>query len=245
MNFEKPSPKSVWVKLRSAARVGKSATIDANRYDGDPIGSTERVRVSLPPVQLGMLLDKDRYEPSVADLSRFYGAWRSGSATIIAGDFHIGSLDGVTLATKPMLLNGFDGPAGFSKSRQLLEPGLDGIQNSALRGVAGGIEWNGFDLEAFVSRTDLDGIHTMAKKTTKKKATKSASAAGKSKARSSRQPVKASAAVPAPIFVLKVALEGDKSVWRRIAFRGDQTLDDVHEAVYRAFDRYDEHLYSF
>lgn len=27
--------------------------------------------------------------------------------------------------------------------------------------------------------------------------------------------------------------------------RGDQTLEDLHEAIYEAFDRYDEHLYSF
>lgn len=27
--------------------------------------------------------------------------------------------------------------------------------------------------------------------------------------------------------------------------RGNQTLDDLHEAIFDAFDRYDEHLYSF
>ena len=27
--------------------------------------------------------------------------------------------------------------------------------------------------------------------------------------------------------------------------RGDQTLDDLHETIYLAFNRYDEHLYSF
>jgi hypothetical protein len=48
-----------------------------------------------------------------------------------------------------------------------------------------------------------------------------------------------------PIFVFKVALAGRKSIWRNIAVRGDQTLDDLHEAIYDAFDRYDEHLYSF
>lgn len=48
-----------------------------------------------------------------------------------------------------------------------------------------------------------------------------------------------------PIFVVKVALSGRKSVWRRIALRGTQTLDDLHEAIFEAFDRDDEHLYSF
>lgn len=47
------------------------------------------------------------------------------------------------------------------------------------------------------------------------------------------------------VFVFKVALADRKSVWRRIAVRGNQTLDDLHGAIYDAFDRDDEHLYSF
>jgi len=51
--------------------------------------------------------------------------------------------------------------------------------------------------------------------------------------------------MPEPIFVFKVALDSRKRIWRRIALRGRQTLDDLHEAIYSAFDRDDEHLYSF
>ena len=40
-------------------------------------------------------------------------------------------------------------------------------------------------------------------------------------------------------------MAGEKSIWRKIALRGNQTLDDLHDAIYDAFDRYDEHLYSF
>ncbi|MEX2141218.1 MAG: plasmid pRiA4b ORF-3 family protein [Pirellulales bacterium] len=47
------------------------------------------------------------------------------------------------------------------------------------------------------------------------------------------------------VYVLKVALRGNKRIWRRIALRGSQTLDDLHEMIYNAFDRGDEHLYSF
>ena len=47
------------------------------------------------------------------------------------------------------------------------------------------------------------------------------------------------------VYVLKVALMGAKRIWRKIAIREDQTLDDLHEAIFSAFDRYDEHLYSF
>ncbi len=51
--------------------------------------------------------------------------------------------------------------------------------------------------------------------------------------------------MPQPVFIFKVALAERESIWRRIAVRGNQTLDDLHEAVFDAFDRDDEHLYSF
>jgi hypothetical protein len=47
------------------------------------------------------------------------------------------------------------------------------------------------------------------------------------------------------VFVFKVALKHQKRIWRKIAIRGDQTLALLHEAIFNAFDRYDEHLYSF
>jgi len=48
-----------------------------------------------------------------------------------------------------------------------------------------------------------------------------------------------------PVFVFKVALTGAEDIWRRIAVRGAQTLDDLHYAIFDAFDREEEHLYSF
>jgi hypothetical protein len=48
-----------------------------------------------------------------------------------------------------------------------------------------------------------------------------------------------------PVFVLKVALSGDKDVWRRIAMLGSQALDELSWVIFCAFDRDDEHLYSF
>lgn len=47
------------------------------------------------------------------------------------------------------------------------------------------------------------------------------------------------------IFIFKVALTEYEDIWRRIALRGGHTLDDLHEAIFDAFDRDDEHLYSF
>lgn len=49
----------------------------------------------------------------------------------------------------------------------------------------------------------------------------------------------------ATVFVFKVALQVDKKIWRRIAVRSDQTLEDLHDVIFDAFERYDEHLYSF
>ena len=51
--------------------------------------------------------------------------------------------------------------------------------------------------------------------------------------------------VEGSVFVFKVTLVGARSVWRRIAVRGNQTLNDLHEAIFQAFDRDDEHTYSF
>lgn len=46
-------------------------------------------------------------------------------------------------------------------------------------------------------------------------------------------------------YLIKVKLKGNRRVWRLLVLRGDQTLDDLHETIYLAFDRYDEHLYTF
>ena len=47
------------------------------------------------------------------------------------------------------------------------------------------------------------------------------------------------------IYVFKVALQAQKKIWRRVALRSDQTLDDFHNSIFEAFERHDEHLYSF
>jgi hypothetical protein len=46
-------------------------------------------------------------------------------------------------------------------------------------------------------------------------------------------------------YVFKVNLKASRRVARTIALRGDQTLDELHEAIFAAFDRFDPHLYSF
>ena len=43
----------------------------------------------------------------------------------------------------------------------------------------------------------------------------------------------------------QVKLAWRKAVWRRIELTGDQTLDDLHEAIQRAFGWDNDHLYAF
>ncbi len=61
------------------------------------------------------------------------------------------------------------------------------------------------------------------------------------------------AAPPAKLYVLSVFLTGgpvsekfaNKVVSRTIEIRGDQTLEQLHRALFEAFDRFEEHLYEF
>ena len=46
-------------------------------------------------------------------------------------------------------------------------------------------------------------------------------------------------------YVFKVKLSHDKRTYREITIRGDQTFAQLHETIFTAFDRYDDHLYSF
>lgn len=47
------------------------------------------------------------------------------------------------------------------------------------------------------------------------------------------------------VFRVKVSLMHDKRTYRKIAIGSEQTLDDLHEAIFEAFDREEEHLYTF
>ena len=50
------------------------------------------------------------------------------------------------------------------------------------------------------------------------------------------------------VYLLNVPISGKyagKTISRTIQIRGDQTLEDLHLAIFRAFNREDEHLYEF
>jgi hypothetical protein len=61
------------------------------------------------------------------------------------------------------------------------------------------------------------------------------------------------AAPPASLYVLAVYMIGgptsekfaNKEISRVIEIRGDQTLEHLHQAIFKAYDRWEEHLYEF
>lgn len=61
------------------------------------------------------------------------------------------------------------------------------------------------------------------------------------------------ASPPAKLYVVTVFLRAgpvsekfaNKEISRSIEIRGDQTLEQLHHAIFEAFDRFDEHLYEF
>ena len=46
------------------------------------------------------------------------------------------------------------------------------------------------------------------------------------------------------VCILKVSLLNSE-IWRKIAIREGHTLDDLNDIIFDAFDRYDDHMYSF
>jgi len=47
------------------------------------------------------------------------------------------------------------------------------------------------------------------------------------------------------IYTFKVSLKESPEVWRKIEIEGSQTLHNLHKAIFKAYERYDEHLYAF
>ena len=61
------------------------------------------------------------------------------------------------------------------------------------------------------------------------------------------------ASPPSRLYVLFVCLSNvftkkwqiRKKISREIEIRGDQTLEQLHEVIFKAYDRWEEHLYEF
>jgi hypothetical protein len=82
-----------------------------------------------------------------------------------------------------------------------------------------------------------------------RKAVKSPAEPGNARSRLAVPP----AAAPGNLYVFSVYLTGGpisekfakKEISRVIEIRGDQTLEQLHQAIFKAYDRWDEHLYEF
>jgi hypothetical protein len=78
-------------------------------------------------------------------------------------------------------------------------------------------------------------------------------ARGPAPARPANRPAATPTAPPANLYVVSVFLTGgpvsekfaNKVTSRVIEIRGDQTLEQLHEAIFQAYDRWDQHLYEF
>jgi len=78
----------------------------------------------------------------------------------------------------------------------------------------------------------------------------------RSPARPQNQPSRVAVAPPTPpasLYVVSVFLVGgptskkfaNKEISRVIEIRGDQTLEQLHHAIFKAYDRFEEHMYEF
>ncbi len=84
---------------------------------------------------------------------------------------------------------------------------------------------------------------------------KAATRGAVTKKAASKRPSKAATAAPslATLYCFNVSLTSgpvgpmfrSKVVSRDIEIRGDQTLEDLHEAIFDAYDRFDSHMYQF
>ena len=88
-----------------------------------------------------------------------------------------------------------------------------------------------------------------------RKAKKTRKAETKTPRKAAAKPAGGKKGAPAKLYTLEVSLASgpiteafarkNKVVMRRIAIRGDQTLEDLHRAIFDAFDFEEEHMYEF
>jgi len=108
-------------------------------------------------LKIGATFDKDRYEPEITDLSRFYLLYSRDKFQFIAGDFHINHGAGLVLWTRPSYFDGFHSSSAYKLRKQGIQPARETTQNSGLRGVAIQHEWDGGGLfDVFMSQTQYD-----------------------------------------------------------------------------------------
>lgn len=142
--------------VRADRRFGPVSDDMEERYDGSPIGLTQRYTLSMGQFQGGILLDKDKFEPKTGDLTRYHAVYRNERGSVIFGDFNVAAGLGVTLWTRPVFFDSFDTKASYEQQGRGISPASETRQNSSLRGLAADFRWNSWKGCVFASKTPLD-----------------------------------------------------------------------------------------
>lgn len=143
---------------RANRRYGPDTNDDIERYDGSPFGMTQRLSLSTGSIKAGAMLDKDRFEPSIADISRYFISYRSKYLSAVVGDFNVSSGYGVALRTRQVYLTGFDVAAAYDMNRCGIRPATETQENSAFRGLGIDMDIERLHISLFGASTALDAI---------------------------------------------------------------------------------------
>jgi len=130
----------------------------SERFEGSGLGLTQKYYIRRKQLRFGANIDKDRFEPSYTDLTRYWVAWKGHKTNIIAGYFHITTGHGLGLWTQPTLFDSYDAPGSYRRSGRGLVPSTDNIENSALRGIGINQRFGKFRAIFFASDTELDAV---------------------------------------------------------------------------------------
>ena len=149
-------PYEIRFHVRADRRFGAGAEDDIDRYFDSPFGITQRYSFSTGQWSAGLLMDKDKYETRLADLYRFYTAYRSDRISLIAGDFNVSTGYGLTLKTKPVYFTGFDTRAAYRNRFEGVIPAGGTQENSAFRGIGAGLKFSDLQVDLFGASTDHD-----------------------------------------------------------------------------------------
>lgn len=158
ITFADIQPFSLRMQLRANRRFGKETDEYLRKRDGSAVGMTQRLHLTSGKFQAGILLDKDQFEPSYADLSRFWGTWTNRSSEVIIGDYFVTHGFGLGIWTRPALFQTYDSPVTYKKIEKGIQPAFSSTENSALRGAAFGKRMGDLKVNVFLSDTWLDAV---------------------------------------------------------------------------------------
>ena len=139
-------------------RFGDDVKLDENRYDGSPIGLTQRYWLSLDKVRVGAVIDKDPFEPKITDLTKVWLEWKGKRSMLIIGDYHVSLGQGLGIWTKPAYFNSYDSPRQFRRNGRGITVSNDTAVNSFLRGIASNYRSGNLSFNIYGSKRGMDAV---------------------------------------------------------------------------------------